>query len=306
MPHSRKHRWTARTLAIPFAVSLALHGLLFLALGFWPTPKHTPTLTIESTRITVDTCVFDPSFAALGPERELPADVIPAHVANDFVSQLHEAPPIPQVSPAEAGPTLVQESSPHPAKGATESSSQGTDAPDSGSGGGGLFPLPAKATSIVYVLDRSVSMGMDHKLDFARRELIASLRRLPASARFQVIHYNDFAEALNVDGCRDLLPAELPTVDKVVAFLQTLDAAGNTNHFAALRLALDLHPDAIYFLTDADDLKPQEVALLTQRNRHSIVHTLELTRRRSEQSQGPLAQLAHDNNGTYRRVWMGD
>lgn len=301
MPQIRKSRWTARTLAVALFFSLALHGLLMLALWFWPTPKDASPLVSDSSRFTVDTFVLDSSSVTLGPEREVSEDTVPV-----FPAQLSEAPPLPQESAEERGPTGRQEAPLHPSGGATEPSSQGTEAAEGGSGSGTLFPLPPQVNSIVYVLDRSLTMGMDRKLDFARRELIAGLRRLPPSVRFQVIHYNDFAEPFQVDGRRDLLPAELPIVEKAVAFLQTLDASGATNHLAALRLALDLHADIVYFLTDADDLKPQEVALLTQRNRHSIIHTLELTRRRSEQPEGPLAQLARANRGTSRRVWMGE
>jgi hypothetical protein len=297
---TQKSRWTVRTLAVSLFFSLVLHALFMLALWVWPTPKHVPLLYSESTLFTVDTFVLDSSSVALGPDPALPEQVVPV-----LTSQLSEAPTLPQDSAEERGPTIMQDSPLRPSGGATEPSSHGTEASEGGSGSGTLFPLPPQVSSIVYVLDRSLTMAMDHKLDFARRELIAGLRRLPPSVRFQVIQYNDFAEPLQMDGCRDLLPAEVPIVEKAIAFVQTLDAAGSTNHLGALRLALDLHPDLVYFLTDADDLKPQEVALLTQRNRHSIVHTLELTRRR-EQPEGPLAQLARANNGTYRRVWMGE
>jgi hypothetical protein len=88
--------------------------------------------------------------------------------------------------------------------------------------------------------------------------------------------------------------------------LQALDAAGTTNHVAALRRGLDLHPDVLFFLTDADDLKPEVISAITQRNQRSVIHTIELTRLRSPRPEGPLAQLARDNHGTYRRVALGD
>jgi hypothetical protein len=149
-------------------------------------------------------------------------------------------------------------------------------------------------------------MGIDRKLDFARRELITSLRQLPPSVRFQVIGYNNYAESLIVDGQRDLLPAEPAIVNKAISIVQCLEAAGKTNHLAALRRALELRPDVIFFLTDADDLKPEVIPFITQRNQHSIIHTIEVTRLRSLRPEGPLAQLAVDNHGTYRRVAVGD
>jgi hypothetical protein len=149
-------------------------------------------------------------------------------------------------------------------------------------------------------------MGIDRKLDFARGELISSLRQLPPTVRFQVIDYNEYAETLVVDGQRGLLPAAPDIVAKAIALLQALHASGNTNHLAALRNGIDLHPDVLYFLTDADDLRPEEVSLITRRNQQTVLHTIELTRRRALLLDGPLARLASENHGTYRRVSLGD
>jgi len=124
--------------------------------------------------------------------------------------------------------------------------------------------------------------------------------------RFQVINYNDYAESLIVDGWSGLLPAERAIVEKTVSLLQALEAGGKTNHFAALRRGLDLHPDVLYFLTDADDLRTEEVAAITLRNQGSVIHTIELTRRRISRREGPLARLARDNRGSYRCVSLGD
>src|SRR5207237_252137 len=43
---------------------------------------------------------------------------------------------------------------------------------------------PATARTVVYVIDRSASMGLAGRLERARREVVASLRQLPPSARF--------------------------------------------------------------------------------------------------------------------------
>lgn len=292
MHHSSKPRWIIRTVAAPLLLSLALHGLLFLALWLWPTRTRSPTLAIVSTRITLDACVLDSRSSTLLPPAEFPADLLGPDVNTTRAPRLEEPPP----TSAPKRPILVPDAH----------TRNGTGSAPQGGGGGGLFPLPATAASVVYVLDSSVSMGIDRKLDFARRELIASLRRLPPSVRFQVIDYNDYAEPLIVDGQRDLLPAEPDIVEKAISLLQALKAAGSTNHLAALRRGLDLHPDVLFFLTDADDLKPEVISAITQRNHRSVIHTIELTRLRSPRPEGPLARLARDNHGTYRPVAFGD
>lgn len=303
MPHSGKIRWTPRSLAVPLLLSLAAHGLLLAALWFWPVRKDRPMLSIQSTRITLDTCVLDSPSSTLLAERALPPDLTGPVVDTALAPQVVGAPPPP--SPKRPDPISAAASSiDNGNEKGNENGSERGNAPDGG--GGTLFPLPAGAASVVYVLDGSVSMGIDRKLDFARGELIASLRRLPAGVRFQVIVYNGNAETLLIDGQRDLLPAEPALVARAISILQTLGAAGNTNHVAALRRGLNLHPDVLYFLTDADDLKPQEVAAITQRNQRTVIHTIELTRRRSSSLDGPLARLANDNRGTHRCVSPGD
>ena len=296
MLRTAKLGWTIRGVAIPLFLSLALHGLLFLALWFWPTRTPSPPLAIESTRIILDTCVLEPRSPTLLPEEELPLELRGLNTQNNLAPQLVDAPPVH----TRTGETPVPP---------TEKKTVGTPVPPGsgrGSSGGTLFSLPATTNSVVYVLDCSVSMARDRRLDFARGELIASLRRLPATVRFQVIDYNDYVESLLLDGRSGLLPAEPAIIAKAIAHLQALEAGGDTNHLAALSRGLDLHPDVLYFVTDADNLRPDEVAVVTVRNHGSVIHTIELTRRRTARAEATLARLARDNHGTYRSISLGD
>lgn len=296
MPRSAKLGWTVGGVAVSLLLSLLLHALLFLALWYWPVQTPSPTLSIESTRITIDTCTLDPRTPTLLAESVLPADLRGTNVDVSLAPRLEEPTPRKAASPV-SRPV---------ADGRTESGNEQRNENGNLGPGGGLFPLPAAVASVVYVLDRSVSMGIDRKLDFARRELISSLYRLPPTVRFQVIDYNDHAEMLVFDGRTDLLSAEPANVQKAVLLLQRLEASGNTNHLAALCHGLNLHPEVLYFLTDADDLRADEIAAVTQRNRGTVIHTIELTHRRVTRPEGPLAQLARDNRGNYRRVSISD
>ena len=67
--------------------------------------------------------------------------------------------------------------------------------PGLASGTTAFFQIVTQAKVIVYVVDRSASMGLNGSLAAAKRELLASLDRLPPSARFQVIVYNRTAQA---------------------------------------------------------------------------------------------------------------
>jgi hypothetical protein len=73
----------------------------------------------------------------------------------------------------------------------------------------------------------------------------------------------------------------------------------------ALKRALALNPHVIYFLTDADELKPQQVrelTLLNQRGSNARVHCIELSAELVNRDESPMRALARDNRGEYRAV----
>src|SRR5205085_8580754 len=125
------------------------------------------------------------------------------------------------------------------------------------------------------------------RLARARREVVASLRRLPPSARFQVVAYNRAAEPLPPG---DLLPATPDAIAAAERALEILEAEGSDNHGGALRRALAFAPDVIYFLTDADDLKPADVAAVTRLNKgRAVIHAVCLSAAPADGAMGRLA-----------------
>jgi hypothetical protein len=165
-----------------------------------------------------------------------------------------------------------------------------------------FFGVPAVGKSVVFVLDRSASMGLAGRLDSARWQLAASLRRLPTSARFQVIAYNRSVEPVRVPGTNGLLPATPDVVESVIATVGRMPAEGSTDHAAALTAALALGPDVIYFLTDEDDLDLRDVQAVTRRNHgRACIHAICLTMPTGET---PMCVLARENRGQFLvRTW---
>jgi hypothetical protein len=155
----------------------------------------------------------------------------------------------------------------------------------------------------VYVIDRSSSMGLHGALAAARQQLLASLEQLPATARFQIIVYNRTAEPVlaNQPG---LMPASRENLQRVATQLSTLTAEGGTDHPPALRRALALHPDVVFFLTDADDLTAEDLRAVTRLNpgRHTVIHAIELNTRNRDRPDMPMHVLARDSRGTYQAV----
>jgi hypothetical protein len=162
-----------------------------------------------------------------------------------------------------------------------------------------FFGVPAAGHSVVYVVDRSASMGLGGRLGRAAREVTASLRRLPSSARFQVIAYGRAAEPLRLGGPPGLVAAEAASVEAAAAALGRLTAEGGTDHRRALRAGLALDPDVIYFLTDEDDFTPADVNDITAYNRgRTVIHAICLVGPASPNS--PLAELTRRNGGAFR------
>jgi hypothetical protein len=157
------------------------------------------------------------------------------------------------------------------------------------------------AARIVYVLDRSVSMGLCEALEVARRELSLAMEQLPASANVQVLVYNRRVRPLLVaaNGLHSVNP---DTIARLRYALSEVTAEGSTDHLAALRAALALRPEMLVWLTDADDVKLAEVDGITKLNEGKVsVHVVEF-RHRSTTQETPLQRLANTNSGTYRRI----
>jgi hypothetical protein len=160
-----------------------------------------------------------------------------------------------------------------------------------------------KGNRVVYVIDRSLSMGLNGTYRHACDQLLTSLARLPAEARFQVLLYNRHAEPLRVNGTTDLLAANAETREQVNLLVSRARSEGATDHLEALKTALRLHPDVIYLATDGDELTQNTIEAVTNYNKgKSVIHAIEVTRSPDADRASLLKQLANANGGTYRVV----
>jgi hypothetical protein len=243
-----------------------------------------------------------------------PGDVVDVRVPPQIIPD-PPTPPSVEPMPSEAAPSArsnagsgiagVEES----VGGGTEEvghPSQTAGAGTEGTGGlnqtgtAGFFSAAVSARSVVYVVDRSLSMGLHGALDRVRQELTASLERLPAHVAVEVVVYNREALALAGDG---LQPASPARKHFFLTRLEEIDPEGGTDHLSALRQAILLAPDVVFFLTDADDLTPELVRAVTRLNRgRSAIHVFELFPASREEERGPLRELARCNGGRYHAV----
>jgi hypothetical protein len=170
-----------------------------------------------------------------------------------------------------------------------------------------FFQIPADGKTIVYVLDRSSSMGLNGLLTTAKEELLRSLERLPPTVRFQVIIYNRTAQPLRIQGRTGLAPATADSKRDAAAYLKELFAEGSSEHVRALKQALLWEPDVIFFLTDAEStnaeaMSAEQVRAITALNHRSVIHAIELSAFPHADAESPLQLLARNNRGTYRSL----
>lgn len=121
-----------------------------------------------------------------------------------------------------------------------------------GSGGGGVEFFgagPARGVrSIVYVVDSSGSM-LD-TFQHVKAELRRSVGKLRRSQKFHVLFFNSGEPFENPP--QKLVSAIESQKRTFIEFLETVRPGGSTHPEAAMRRALALEPDLIYFLTDGE------------------------------------------------------
>lgn len=120
-------------------------------------------------------------------------------------------------------------------------------------GGGQVSFFGLKSTSpgvrsIVYVVDRSYSMvGI---MDAVKAELRRSINALRRSQKFHVVFYNSGTPLQNPP--ERLVPAIATYKRAFFNFLDTVDPVGGSEPLNAMRLALALQPDVVYFFSDGE------------------------------------------------------
>jgi hypothetical protein len=184
----------------------------------------------------------------------------------------------------------------------------------SGSGSGGgigqgvgpgteFFGALEHGRSFAYVIDCSGSMATRNSLNVAKRELLASLNQLPPDARFSVIFYNLKVRVFtDPGGQQGLMPATMSNKTRVRNQLLTVGPDGGTDHMLALRTALALKPEVVFFLTDADLMTNNDVNEILAEAAASRIQAVEFGRGSDLGMETPLRRLATTTGGTYRYI----
>ena len=213
--------------------------------------------------------------------------------------------------PSIGGPPIL---SPAPAQTSAARASGARRIPEPGGGGRetSLFGASDRGSKFVYVIDRSWSMEGEGigvtPMSMAKTELIASISRLDETQQFQIVMYNEAPTVLVADNGRFdyFFGTDVQRLD-AVRQMSLVQPTGGTSHFPALKRALELAPDVVFFLTDGQEpaLSAKELNQLSRLGRGARIHCIEF-------GKGPpiagfgvglpgnwLKKLASANEGTY-------
>ena len=277
-------------------ISLILHALtgvgLLYGLRHAPPPTLSPVpdnlyrskelnLTIWDESVTIAAPKSTPPIAPAPPAASAPSigPIEPVVVApRTLPADVNSAPPLTLVKPQPSSIVPVEPprgvGTNNPIAGTVQQAGHSSGI-GTGHATGSRLPVSAAARSVVFVLDRSASMGIDDRIARAREQILACLRQMPASTRFQVVCYNSRVSTVSIDNKTGLVPATPGNIDKLAEALEEIVPEGGNSHEPALMAALNLEPDVICLLTDADDLREDMVRRITARNRgHAAIHAV--------------------------------
>ncbi len=233
-----------------------------------------------------------PPAASLVKPAEFNSPLVPASapIANPATAPSHQ--------PSTSTPRLAQAP-------ATSGGEGSYGPPGDGQTSVRVFGVEGKGTRFVYVFDRSSSME-GPPLATAKQQLIQSLASLASVHQFHIIFFNQHIRHSDLSGGgRRTAFATDRNKQLAKRFVGGVTADGGTDRLPALRAAVQMRPDVIFFLTDADDPMPaselQEIAELNRRAGVSI-STIEFGRGPAKQPKNFLSELARITGGQYGYV----
>jgi hypothetical protein len=167
-----------------------------------------------------------------------------------------------------------------------------------------MFGLVGTGSRLVFVFDRSASMeGYGGRpLQAAKAALLAALDDLNSVHQFQIVFYNDAIAMLEpaTGGIEGMMFGTDVAKRASVKFVRSIGGVGGTDHMRALRHALSLGPDVVFFLTDAEGgFTPQELGEIQRLNRTAAsINAIEFGAPGRAPNRS-LESLARQNRGHY-------
>ncbi|MDO4557637.1 MAG: hypothetical protein Q4C47_01565 [Planctomycetia bacterium] len=170
-----------------------------------------------------------------------------------------------------------------------------------------FFGLETTGTSFVFLVDSSASTGGrgNLTLPLIRAQVDRSLRRLDEVHRFGIVVYGESPRWYRpASAAGPVTFATEENRERASRFLRTVRSGGNTDHLRALREALRVRPDVLFWMTDGEDpkLSREELDELRELAAGTRIYTLEFGVGDAPESPGFLKIAAEENGGTHRWI----
>jgi von Willebrand factor type A domain len=168
-----------------------------------------------------------------------------------------------------------------------------------------VFGVKGTGSEFIYLFDCSASMeGFEARpLRAAKKQLLASLDSLGPLQRFQMIFYNHQTKVFAPPGERaTMFFGEEKTKRQAVRFVESIRGDGGTDHLQALKFALQLSPDVIFLLTDAEGgFTAAELSQIATWNRGgTVINAIEFgDGPKPDRGDRSLEKLAREHQGQY-------
>jgi len=168
-----------------------------------------------------------------------------------------------------------------------------------------VFGVEGTGNKFVYLFDRSSSME-GAPLAAAKQQLLRSLEGLQDTHQFHIVFFNHRLQSSGVKGGSQRIAFATQRNKQLASrFVSGVKADGGTERFAALKHALALRPDVIFFLSDADDpmsnKEMHELARINERVGAQIC-VIEFGRGDTEPQDNFLRTIANESGGQYGYV----
>ena len=156
-----------------------------------------------------------------------------------------------------------------------------------------FFDVRAEGQVFIYVVDCSGSMADQARMARAKAELRRSIARMGFPQRFLVIFYND--EPIPMPG---YVPksADGHSKDNFLAWLQHIQPEGETDPRAAMSMALNLRPDAVFLLSDGEFPDGTVEAIARMNKRKIPINCVDMA---GGEGAGQLRKIAEESKGRY-------
>lgn len=173
-----------------------------------------------------------------------------------------------------------------------------------------VFGIEGEGSRFVYVFDRSDSMN-DYNglpLNTAKEELIQSLQSLGRAHRFQIIFYNDSPLPYGgmSSGAVKMLVGDDNSKAQAISFVRGISGNGGTQHVDALKMGINMGPDIIFFLTDADQpaisARHRDEILVRCSRAGTTIHAIQFGTGPRQGSGTWIENLATETGGKYRYI----